>query len=155
MVTPFFEYLFIGGAVEILEWFVQNIIGKGAELFLDIVRILWRVVGEINNFIEIGFWPSVVFVSTSYVIWNLINYYDLANSPLDKESVVYQQKKKNVWKQTVWLAVLAAFLLASICEGGIVAGKAYLLTSMLYIFVFLRFIFFVFELLGKHNAKHN
>lgn len=140
--------------MHIIEWFTQNIIGKGAEFFLDVLRILWRVVGAINNFFEIGFWPSLVLISASYFIWNGICYYELVNTASSKESDEYIRRRKTFWKYAALLAILAALLLKSIYDGtGIVAGKAYLVASLLYLFVVLRIIIFIIELPGKYNAK--
>ena len=77
------------GLTEAMEWFVKNVIGKGAELFLDFLRLTWRATGVLNDYLEIGFWPSLVLISASYFMWNGISYYELVNTASSKESDEY------------------------------------------------------------------
>ena len=75
------------------------------------------------------------------------------NTARGKESDEYLQKRKSFWKHAAFWAILAAFLLKCIYDGtGIVAGKAYLITSLLYPVVALRIIFFIIELSEKGHA---
>ncbi len=139
----------------IIEWFVQNVIGKGAEFFVSILLTLWRILKPvyvaIDKCVAIGFWPSLILVLVSLLLWNGISYYELTKQRNRIKANGYRKKRKIFLRWTTAQIVLAFFALIKIYEGW--APRAYWILAMCYIAVFVKVVFFIVELSYRREPK--
>lgn len=137
-----------------LEWFVKNVIGKGAELFLDFLRLTWRAAGAVNDYLEIGFWPSLVLISISCALWFGMDYYNLTIQKKKIEHSEYQKKISSYRRSLVVAAMLAGLFLYTVrFNPNIPIARIYFWASFFYVAVFIRLIYFMFNLWAERSQK--
>ena len=142
------------GLAEAMEWFVKNVIGKAAELFLDLLRLSWKATGVLIDFLDIGFWPSLALISISSALWLGIDYYNLTIQKNNLKPGEFQKKMTRYRRSVLVLAIFAAFFLYSFyLETGLYIANMYFLASMFYLVVFIRVIYFIFNLRDERNPK--
>ncbi len=154
MIFSFFQHLFCGGISEILEWFVKNVISKGAELFLDFLRLVSRVAGVVSEYLEIGFWPSLILISISCVLWFGMDYYNLTIQKKEMKRSEYQKKMSKYRRSLVVAAVFAGFFLyTTSLDYAVHRIGLYIYATLFYLAAFIRLIYFMFNLWDERSRK--
>ena len=144
-----------GGAAEAIEWFVKNVIGKAAELFLDLVFIINNALSVISEFTEIGFWPSLILTSIIFVFWSGLFLCVLFHS----RSLRDQDWKKSL--RTYLLSMVIAIGFLGFCLRSIYyntplhAGRSYIFLAALYFLTGLVWISFLVSWLKDFFAKRS
>jgi hypothetical protein len=140
--------------MHIIEWFVQNVIGKAAELFLDFLRLAGRATGVFNDFIEIGFLPSLALISISCALWFGMDYYNLTIQKKKMKHSEYKKKMSSYRRSMVVAAMFAAFFLYTTSLGYAVHRIGlYIYATLFYVTVFIRLIYFMFNLWAERSQK--
>ncbi len=144
-----------GGTAEAIEWFVRNVIGKGAELFLDLVFIINNALSVISDFTHIGFWPSLILTSVIFVFWSGLFLCILIQSRSLRDQDWKKFRKSYLIALLIAIGLLGLGLRFIYFNTPLHAGSAYTFLAVFYLITAFVWIYFLVAWLKYYLAKRS